>query len=442
MASGSGATPETIQVEVEAWLGESWDPGLTVREWWRRLADEGLSNAQLDPPFGRGYDRGQAGAVFAAFRVVGAMGPPAGMGRSLALPTILTHGTAEQIDRFVPPILDGTEGWCQLFSEPGAGSDLAGLQTRAERDGDEWVVSGQKVWTSTGQHADLAILIARTDPEHPKHEGITYFLFPMRQPGVDVRPLREMTGHAVFNEVFLDEARVPDTYRLGDTNVGWAVANTTLGYERQSIGETSGGLSRAAAGSVAGHLERPCHEFLKGTSRRGQTGQGHISPGTINKLIGIARERLAGRTPGDQVDADLSEQVADLLNDGLIAEIPVRGQTREVVGVGFHRLLVVIDTQNAGPPRPLQAKTQAPRAAEQIGAEQMPGRPQITSQFNEIVEGSRRQLMGWEADEGAADQLHPVGSLLRLPLDRHPGDPNGHGPARWTTGSGCAPVLE
>ena len=291
MASGNAMTPEAVQAEVEAWLGEQWDPDLTVRGWWRQLADAGLSNSQLEAPFGRGYDRAQAGAVSAAFRAVGAMGPPGGIGRSLALPTILTHGTPEQINRFIPPILDGTEGWCQLFSEPGAGSDLAGLQTRAERDGDEWVVSGQKVWTSTGQHADLAILIARSDPDQPKHEGITYFLFPMRQASVDIRPLREMTGHAVFNEVFLDEARVPEANRLGDINVGWAVANTTLTHERQSIGETSGGFGRASAGSVSGHLERQCSDFLKGSSRRRQSAQGHISLGTINRLIGIARER-------------------------------------------------------------------------------------------------------------------------------------------------------
>jgi alkylation response protein AidB-like acyl-CoA dehydrogenase len=305
MTSDPGATPETIQAEVEAWLEESWNPDLTVGEWWGRLADAGLSSAQLDPPFGRGYDRAQVAAVFTAFRAVGAMGPAGGIARSLALPTILTHGTAEQIDRFIRPILDGTEAWCQLFSEPGAGSDLAGLQTRAELDGDEWVVSGQKVWTSTGQHADFGILIARTDPEQPKHEGITYFLFPMRQPGVDIRPLREMTGHAVFNEVFLDEARVPDAYRLGDRNIGWAVANTTLTYERQSIGETAGGLSRAAAGTKAGHLDRPCREFMKGSSRRGQIGQGHISPGTINKLIGIARER--GKLDDDLVRQTFAE---------------------------------------------------------------------------------------------------------------------------------------
>ena len=168
------------------------------------------------------------------------MGGPAGVGISLTLPTVLTHGTDEQIARFVPRILDGSEGWCQLFSEPGAGSDLAGLQTRAVRDGDEWVVNGQKVWTSTGQHADYGILIARTNPELPKHQGITYFLMPMHQPGVDVRPLREMTGHAVFNEVFFDDARVSDANRLGDVGAGWAVANTTLMHERAGIGSRRG----------------------------------------------------------------------------------------------------------------------------------------------------------------------------------------------------------
>ncbi len=289
MAVTSGQNAQAVQAEVEAWIDEQWDPGLTVRQWWGKLADAGLSYSQLDPPFGRAYSRDQQAAVFAALRAKGAMGPPAGIGTMLALPTILTHGTQDQIDRFVRPIIDGSEGWCQLFSEPGAGSDLAGLQTRAERDGDEWRVTGQKVWTSTGQVADFGILIARTNPDAPKHQGITYFLFPMHQPGVDVRPLREMTGRAVFNEVFMDGARVPDAYRLGDTNTGWAVANTTLMHERAGIGEAQGGYGRAAPGTVAGHLDRPCEEFL--TSARASMVQGHISLGTIQRFIALARER-------------------------------------------------------------------------------------------------------------------------------------------------------
>ena len=282
-------TAEAVQAEVEAWLDANWDADLSVRQWWKRLADAALSYPQLDAPYGRGYTREQASAVFAALRAKGAMGPPAGVGTFLALPTILAHGRAEQIERFVRPLIEGAQSWCQLLSEPGAGTDLAGLQTRAVRDGDEWAVSGQKVWTSTGQHAEYGILIARTNPELPKHQGISYFLIPMLQAGIEVRPLREMTGHAVFNEVFLDGARVHDELRLGDVGSGWAVANTTLNHERSGIGEASGGFGRALTGSVAGHLERPCHEFLQGA--RPQMGQGHISPGTIKRFIALAEQR-------------------------------------------------------------------------------------------------------------------------------------------------------
>jgi alkylation response protein AidB-like acyl-CoA dehydrogenase len=302
------SSTESTQAEVEAWIEQNWDPELTVGRWWARMADAGLTYSQLDPPYGRGYSREQQGAVFAALRAKGAMGPPSGIGTMLALPTILTHGTPSQVDRFVRPIIDGSEGWCQLFSEPGAGSDLAGLQTRAERDGDEWSVTGQKVWTSTGQVADFGILIARTDPNAPKHQGITYFLCPMNQPGVDVRPLREMTGHAVFNEVFLDGARVPDAYRLGDSGAGWAVANTTLMHERASIGEASGGFGRAAPGTKAGHLDRPCRDFLG--RARAQMVQGHISPGTVKKFIALADERgLLGDPLIRQAIAELHTRV-------------------------------------------------------------------------------------------------------------------------------------
>ena len=160
------------------------------------------------------------------------------IGLGMAAPTIIAFGTDEQKTRWLKPLWTAEEIWCQLFSEPGAGSDLAGLGTRAVRDGDEWIVNGQKGWTSLAPEARWGLLLARTDPDVPKHAGLSYFVIDMHQPGVEVRPLRQLTGQAEFNEVFFTDARVPDANRLGDIGAGWRVAQTTLMNERVSIGSS------------------------------------------------------------------------------------------------------------------------------------------------------------------------------------------------------------
>jgi alkylation response protein AidB-like acyl-CoA dehydrogenase len=170
-----------------------------------------------------------AGALGAA----GAVGLPLGVGPALGAPTILAHGPDDVRERFLAPTVTGEQTWCQLFSEPGAGSDLAGLTTTARLDGDEWVVSGQKVWNTSAHHADLGLLLARSDWGVPKHEGLTYFVLPMDQPGVEARPLRQMNDHRSFNEVFLTEARVPRANVVGEVGGGWRVALTTLAFERR-----------------------------------------------------------------------------------------------------------------------------------------------------------------------------------------------------------------
>jgi alkylation response protein AidB-like acyl-CoA dehydrogenase len=164
-------------------------------------------------------------------------------GLSLAGPTVVTHGSDELRARALRPMFTGEEIWCQLFSEPGAGSDLAGLATRAVRDGDEWIVNGQKVWNTLAHLADRGMLVARTDPDVPKHKGLTYFMLDMHAAGVEVRPLRQITGEAEFNEVYMTDARVADADRIGDIGDGWRVSMTTLMNERTTIGGSGGGSS-------------------------------------------------------------------------------------------------------------------------------------------------------------------------------------------------------
>ncbi|RAG82404.1 acyl-CoA dehydrogenase [Streptacidiphilus pinicola] len=219
------------------------DPATTERlEFLRARYNAGLAWVHFPEGHGGlGLPQAWQPAVDARFEAAGAPDnnkKANGIGLGMAAPTILRFGTEEQKQRFLRPLWTGEEIWCQLFSEPGAGSDLAALGTRAVREAasGDWIVNGQKVWTSGAHLAQFAILVARTDPDLPKHQGITYFLADMTDPGVDVRPLRQITGEAEFNEVFLTDVRVPDIQRLGEVGQGWAVANATLSNERVAIG--------------------------------------------------------------------------------------------------------------------------------------------------------------------------------------------------------------
>ena len=284
-----------LVVELKTWLGENWDPDLPVGEWWERLGLSGWGVPTWPTEwYGKGLSRSEGVKVQQTIAAFGALPAPGGLGLLLAGPTITVHGSDEQKQRYLRDIVTGQQGWCQLFSEPGAGSDLAGLQTRAVKDGDEWIVSGQKVWTSGGQVADLGMLIARTDPDQPKHAGITYFVIEMKQPGVEVVPLREMTGRALFNEVFLTDARVPDDTIIGGLNNGWRVANTTLMFERSGLGAGGGSsaVSLATPGTIQGDLERPAGEFVRTGGRAGSSAGTMFGAGAA----GLAkRARDAGR---------------------------------------------------------------------------------------------------------------------------------------------------
>jgi alkylation response protein AidB-like acyl-CoA dehydrogenase len=251
---------EAARAELRAWLAEHWDPELGLVEWRTRLSDAGWACPTWPERWwGRAAPAALAAVVADELERLGAPGLPEGVGMMLAAPTILEHGPDEMRERFLRPTVTGELAWCQLFSEPGAGSDLAGLTTRAHLDGDTWIVSGQKVWNTSAHHADYGLLLARTDWDVPKHRGITYFVLPMRQPDVEVRPLRQMNGHASFNEVFLDEARIPVDHVVGGVGDGWTVALTTLAHERRlaprwGSAAPAGQPGRAAREAAAEHV--------------------------------------------------------------------------------------------------------------------------------------------------------------------------------------------
>jgi alkylation response protein AidB-like acyl-CoA dehydrogenase len=300
--------------------------------WYPRFADAGLVVPTWPVEYG---GLGVSGAVARAIEAVlrpynlGRLNP---LGLNLAAPALFTHGTDEQRLRFLPPIVRNEERWCQLFSEPGAGSDLASLATRAEHDGDHWVCTGQKVWTTWAHVSDFGVCLARTDPDVPKRKGITYFLVDLHAAGVTVRPLRHITGEVDFNEVFLDGVRVPDFHRVGAVGDGWRVANATLSGERQMVsGAGSGGVDRIG-GSGAGRVIRGARATGRWDERPSR--QRLVAAAGEERIRGWTNERVraglkAGRPPGPESSVgkvhqgELNQRIqllaTDLLGAGALA---------------------------------------------------------------------------------------------------------------------------
>ncbi len=225
-------------------------PTAAVRRWQALLIEQGYTARTIPKQYG-GYggeaDILKSRILAEEFARAGAPGGLAGQGVSMLVPTLLEMGTEEQKQKWIAATLSGDVLWCQGYSEPGAGSDLASLQTRGDDDGDDFLINGQKIWTSTAHEADMIFCLVRTEPDAPKHQGISYLLFPMDSPGIEVRPLQTMTGHAEFNEVFFTDVRVPKTSIVGERGQGWQVANATLKYERGMLGDPNTAGTRLTA---------------------------------------------------------------------------------------------------------------------------------------------------------------------------------------------------
>ncbi len=286
------------------------------------LAEAGLVAPHYPPPYGRGAGAVEQLVIEDELAAAGLRAPELAIG-AWALPTILEHGDDAQRERFVMPTLRGEIAWCQLFSEPGAGSDLASLRTRADRVDGGWSLTGQKVWTSLAREADWAICLARTDGDARPHRGITYFLLDMRTPGIDIRPLREITGEAVFNEVFLDGVVVPDDCVVGEVNGGWPLARTTLANERVAMGGRSLGTSVERALAVVAGRKEP------DTATRVRLGAA-VAEATTVRVLGLRStlRAVAGVGPGPESSVsklvgvrqrqDSSELVLDLMGEAAL----------------------------------------------------------------------------------------------------------------------------
>ena len=283
---------EEARVGVRKWLSGHWDPELTVRQWWVLLADSGWGFPHWPSEwFGRAMSGPEAAAVLDEMAAAGVLGPPIGPGTSMGAQVLFAHGSEEQRSRWLPTLVRGEELWCQFFSEPNAGSDLAGVQTRAVLDGDRWVVNGQKVWNSLTLVADRGILLARTDPDVSKHRGLSFFVIDVDQPGLDIRPIKQMNGRVEFNETFFTDAYVSSDSIIGAPGDGWRAALTTLTNERSDYaGGWEHPLVVVLPGTKVGHLDRRAGDVLRDETRD-DIGHANTPPvHTPEQLIALARK--------------------------------------------------------------------------------------------------------------------------------------------------------
>lgn len=367
----------SLRNDVEHWLEDAWSLDLTVRAWWRRLVEAGYGFPSWPEGVGgRGLSTADARTVTVVLAEHGVVAPPtAHVAAKLAAPTILDHGTPAQIAEHVLPIALGERAWCQLFSEPGAGSDLAALSTRAEGDGDGWLVTGQKVWNSAAHVADMGMLLARTDRSAPKHHGISWFAIDMHQPGVEVRPLRVMNGTTPFCEVFLTEARVRDADRIGDLHEGWVVAQTTMRHERITVaGGGPPGLVTARSGQ-SGDLDLTVGEVLERSRSAGSRPTSLIRAGAVPAKVmadlagtyqrtgnAIARQALARYYTQVKVNGWTMRRSAAAGGcltgaDGSIAKLTTAAICQQSRDLSY--ALVGIDLLLDGPDSPLGGELQA-----------------------------------------------------------------------------------
>ena len=332
-------TDDDVRTEVRQWLADNWDPNLERARWAQLVFEAGWAVPSWEPQWwGRGLTDPQSRIVAAEFATVGA--PGTGHDRAnLFACTLHDLGTDEQKHRLIPPSIRGESKWCLLYSEPGAGSDLAGLRTRAERDGDDWVITGQKVWTSFAKSADYGLLVARTDWDVPKHAGISFFMFPMRQDGVEVRPIHQITGESEFNEVFISGARVPNANLIGEPGGGWKVLQTALAYERRLMGD----LART---SREARKPQADSDSLIGMARQA----GKLDDSFIRQEIARVEEYAAVNRWNTQRAKSTRDKIeaATLLALGKIAMSRILHETAKV-----HTAIAGPDTMLMGPDNPV-----------------------------------------------------------------------------------------